>query len=711
MLRIPANPDEIEIAKVIGEAGDFLLSSVLVEAGKEEVIVDGQTIVLPPDVSITAFAVDIRARSRKFHSSDGMHIENTKLVDLIVEAGGSREWGERAALLANMHLPSMKTVQTDSEMLLQHSVYNAISELFLAFCPADYRVNQGVKCSHYFFAIGDSATPMRSVGCMPDGAISLSGRFDVAAMMKLKPVEGPRAGTMHDEFKCILMTVVSILGLERARKRAAQDQQPPPQAGLQQEGQEVSVATSGAGTAVEMDHGLAIPFIIGRGSAVRLFAMRLTNKSTCPFVERLYAGNLDGGGAAKAAFVSILAVLLSDILAHCQPSVISVIDTTPDLECDHSLSKPKAKSKPKSKQTGDSSQNSGKKRINRDSAQPQKGENEAMTMASLNGTIYDLHVPCFRVKNAALAPWDRDMAYYQQESPFYFKGSLVNYPDNMPVFCKVWREGDSHVDRDDIKDEIDLFNAANSNGVPSPIVIKDLTAMNLSYIREDTMQSVKYHILVTSYERNDPIVQDDLLRFALSLVQAVRNLHACGILHCDIKPGNVLWDMTRGVVRLIDFGHAQYESTARAYHATEKYQAPEISQGESHTRKSDAFGVGKTIEKALETASRVGKNNYPVLELVDELLARDVSVRISLDEAEMRLRRATRALSTIGRFVETGWQKKKCWQKAQIPSSERGVCRSRHSDPWLNQSVDLPSLHPFLPLRLERRARALGCWD
>jgi serine/threonine protein kinase len=257
---------------------------------------------------------------------------------------------------------------------------------------------------------------------------------------------------------------------------------------------------------------------------------------------------------------------------------------------------------------------------------------------------------------------------------------MVNSPENMPVFCKIWRVGDRHVDRDDIKDEIGLFKAANASGVPSPIVIEDLTAMNVNYIREGTTQSVKYHILVTRYEDDDPIVSSDLLHFALSLVQAVRKLHACGILHCDIKPCNVLWNMIHGVARLIDFGHAQYESAARAYDATVKYQAPEISQGEPHTRKSDAFGVGKTIEKALEAASRAGKNRYPVLnELVSALLAKDASVRISLNEAEARLQQAMIELSTTENFVETGGQtqksvgKKRRYLSVDEPEESAGV--------------------------------------
>jgi serine/threonine protein kinase len=223
--------------------------------------------------------------------------------------------------------------------------------------------------------------------------------------------------------------------------------------------------------------------------------------------------------------------------------------------------RPTDNAKPK-KRSGDSSDNCSK-RQNTNGGQ-QGNENEAMAMASLNGKIHHLQYPWSRVKNAAAIDlWGHDMAYYQQESPFYFKGVMVDGPNKHSVFCKVWRECDDHVDLEDVKNEIDLFKVANASGIPSPLVIEKLTSMNVDYVRKDTMLTVKYHILVTTYERKDQVAPVDLFYFALSLIQTVKKLHACGILHCDIKPGNVLWDATQGVARLVDFGHAQYESVGR----------------------------------------------------------------------------------------------------------------------------------------------------
>ena len=80
-------------------------------------------------------------------------------------------------------------------------------------------------------------------------------------------------------------------------------------------------------------------------------------------------------------------------------------------------------------------------------------------------------------------------------------------------------------------------------------------------------------------------------------MRTVKDLHEkSGLLHCDVKPGNVLWDDTNKCIRLIDFGHSQLESGARSYHATEKFEAPEIrNEEEPHSRCTDAYSVGSTI--------------------------------------------------------------------------------------------------------------------
>jgi serine/threonine protein kinase len=46
--------------------------------------------------------------------------------------------------------------------------------------------------------------------------------------------------------------------------------------------------------------------------------------------------------------------------------------------------------------------------------------------------------------------------------------------------------------------------------------------------------------LVTTMHREDTVEMNDLPIFGLSFVRAVLKLHLIGILHCDVKPGNVL---------------------------------------------------------------------------------------------------------------------------------------------------------------------------
>lgn len=95
--------------------------------------------------------------------------------------------------------------------------------------------------------------------------------------------------------------------------------------------------------------------------------------------------------------------------------------------------------------------------------------------------------------------------------------------------------------------------------------------------------------------------------YALSIASAMRAVHAAGIVHRDIKPGNVLI-RGDGVAKLTDFGIAQGTTDRGSGHTetgrtvgTLGYMAPEHLSGVPGTQ-SDVFSFGVTVFQLLTAA-------------------------------------------------------------------------------------------------------------
>jgi serine/threonine-protein kinase len=97
------------------------------------------------------------------------------------------------------------------------------------------------------------------------------------------------------------------------------------------------------------------------------------------------------------------------------------------------------------------------------------------------------------------------------------------------------------------------------------------------------------------------------------VVEAVAYAHARGVVHCDLKPGNVL--VTRGGdAKVVDFGIAQMQQTsvtltgdttvAPAF--TPRYAAPEVKQGARPLPASDVYSLGVLVEEMVDDCARAG---------------------------------------------------------------------------------------------------------
>jgi Protein kinase domain len=200
---------------------------------------------------------------------------------------------------------------------------------------------------------------------------------------------------------------------------------------------------------------------------------------------------------------------------------------------------------------------------------------------------------------------------------------------DLAVFIKAWRDEGSHRGR--IKSEIRLLKMAYQAGVPCPKVVDHLTALDIDFEGE------VYHRLVMTRLVNGRVERQDLVAFAKSLIKAVVTLHQAGVLHCDIKPENVVWDKVNKVVSLVDFGHAQEEQGALAYKGTDGFTDPQVkSESEPHSRLSDRYSVGETLKRIVqhERDSKQAPTNPCRVQLLAEALScEDRTQRLTLEEA------------------------------------------------------------------------------
>lgn len=117
------------------------------------------------------------------------------------------------------------------------------------------------------------------------------------------------------------------------------------------------------------------------------------------------------------------------------------------------------------------------------------------------------------------------------------------------------------------------------------------------------------HSLTDVVKADGPLSDDDLAHVAGHLLEAVRDVHAAGVLHRDLKPTNVVMEGRSPV--LIDFGLARLAEDPRLTAAgfllgTPGYLAPEVLLGDDATAATDVHGWAATLVFAASGHSPYG---------------------------------------------------------------------------------------------------------
>ncbi|MBY8881796.1 serine/threonine-protein kinase [Actinacidiphila acidipaludis] len=182
---------------------------------------------------------------------------------------------------------------------------------------------------------------------------------------------------------------------------------------------------------------------------------------------------------------------------------------------------------------------------------------------------------------------------------------------------------------------------------------------------------------------------DEVARIGRGMIAALRAAHAAGVLHRDVKPGNVLLGEAagdgqdqdgagRGRVVLTDFGIAQASGTSTLTRTGEligsiDFLSPERIRGAMPGPEADLWALGATLYQAVEGSSPFrrptaietayaiaeepvapARNAGALTQVIAGLLAKEPEQRLSAEQAERMLRSlaADEDTALVGRYTK-----------------------------------------------------------
>lgn len=148
------------------------------------------------------------------------------------------------------------------------------------------------------------------------------------------------------------------------------------------------------------------------------------------------------------------------------------------------------------------------------------------------------------------------------------------------------------------------------------------------------------------------LLESEVVAYGRQLADALAYAHERHVLHCDIKPSNVMLT-SADVPKILDFGIARISrggvSTTAHIRGTPAYMAPEVLAGGAPTPHSDIFSLGMLLtelatgQRRAGAASRSNRVTPRLAAILDKTTAADPDRRFT---SAMELRRALQGLAS-----------------------------------------------------------------
>lgn len=172
------------------------------------------------------------------------------------------------------------------------------------------------------------------------------------------------------------------------------------------------------------------------------------------------------------------------------------------------------------------------------------------------------------------------------------------HPERLLV-CKILRKKKAETALNDLHFEYSLLRAIaerSTKDLPSPVPhVYDFVFEPCPSIIMERMQTDLFRMITDAKIFQTTAV---LMKYSEEIVRAILFLHTMGIVHCDVKPCNIMLSHS-GALKLIDFGLSQWSSDdAVCFHpkGTRGFLSPETHSPQGyHCKPQDMWAVGTTL--------------------------------------------------------------------------------------------------------------------